>query len=58
MSSFYVFDALPMVLVVVLYNLVFPGSYLPHMGLRAPKTEGARPLGSSDREEVIAMHDR
>ncbi|KAH8668335.1 RTA1 like protein-domain-containing protein [Xylariales sp. PMI_506] len=35
----YVFDALPICLVSVLYNVFPPGSYLPHMGFRLPKQE-------------------
>ncbi|ORY69901.1 RTA-like protein, partial [Pseudomassariella vexata] len=34
---FYIFDALPIALAAILYNIIFPGSYLPYMGFRAPK---------------------
>ncbi|KAI5460590.1 RTA1 like protein-domain-containing protein [Mariannaea sp. PMI_226] len=33
----YVFDTLPIFLVVVLYNIWFPGNYLKHLGFRLPK---------------------
>lgn len=33
----YVFDTLPILLVVVSYNIWFPGSHLKHLGFRLPK---------------------
>ncbi|KAF4962410.1 hypothetical protein FSARC_9519 [Fusarium sarcochroum] len=33
----YVFDTLPILLVVFLYNVFFPGSYLKHLGFKKPK---------------------
>lgn len=35
--SLYVFDTLPILLVVVSYNIWFPGEYLKHLGFRLPK---------------------
>ncbi|KAF5249421.1 hypothetical protein FANTH_5302 [Fusarium anthophilum] len=38
----YVFDTLPILLVVFLYNVFFPGGYLKHLGFKVPKEhEGA-----------------
>ncbi|KAF5024655.1 hypothetical protein F66182_3277 [Fusarium sp. NRRL 66182] len=33
----YVFDTLPVLIVVFLYNIFFPASYLKHLGFKAPK---------------------
>ncbi|KAF4333122.1 RTM1 [Fusarium beomiforme] len=35
----YVFDTLPILLVVFLYNIFFPGSYLKHLGFKVPKED-------------------
>ena len=35
--SLYVFDTLPILLVVLLYNIFFPGSYLAHLGFLKPR---------------------
>ncbi|KAF7553345.1 hypothetical protein G7Z17_g3708 [Cylindrodendrum hubeiense] len=42
----YVFDTLPILLVVILYNIWFPGNYLKHLGFRLPKEY--RGLASSE----------
>lgn len=33
----YVFDTLPILIVVLLYNIWFPGNYLKHLGFKQPK---------------------
>ncbi|KAI0023159.1 RTA1-domain-containing protein [Xylariomycetidae sp. FL0641] len=49
----YVFDALPMFAVTVIFNIVFPGDYLPYMGFWAPKRPASsRSLDSSDSREI------
>jgi hypothetical protein len=35
--SLYVFDTLPILLVVFLYNIFFPANYLKHLGFKLPK---------------------
>ncbi|KAI1384711.1 RTA1-domain-containing protein [Hypoxylon trugodes] len=41
----YVLDALPVFLVTLAFCVIFPGSFLPHMGFRVPKNRGEE-LGS------------
>lgn len=48
----YVFDALPISLVAVLYNIFPPSSYLPHMGLRVPKSTAADEVAESEYQLV------
>jgi hypothetical protein len=51
----YVFDALPMSVLAVLYNIFPPSSYLPHMGFRVPKDKATGGVAESDYQ--LGTHD-
>lgn len=51
--SLYVFDAAPVAIAVLSYNIVFPGTYLKHLGFRLPKHAREGPAASDT--ETMSM---
>ncbi|KAI1034167.1 hypothetical protein LB503_012564 [Fusarium chuoi] len=50
----YVFDTLPILLVVFLYNVFFPGSYLKHLGFKVPKENQGPVLDSEATSKQVS----
>ncbi|KAI1022378.1 hypothetical protein LB505_007343 [Fusarium chuoi] len=54
MVFLYVFDTLPILLVVFLYNVFFPGSYLKHLGFKVPKENQGAVLDSEAASKQVS----
>ncbi|ENH67238.1 Protein RTM1 [Fusarium oxysporum f. sp. cubense race 1] len=50
----YVFDTLPILLVVFLYNVFFPGSYLKHLGFKLPKEHQGAVLDAEAADKQVS----
>ncbi|KAF5605585.1 alcohol dehydrogenase 2 [Fusarium pseudoanthophilum] len=50
----YVFDTLPILLVVFLYNVFFPGSYLKHLGFKVPKESQGAVLDAETADKQVS----
>ncbi|KAF5629640.1 rta1 domain protein [Fusarium tjaetaba] len=50
----YVFDTLPILLVVFLYNVFFPGSYLKHLGFKVPKENQGAVLDTETANKQVS----